>query len=123
MPGQGNGYVDIYTPAGDLVRRFVSQGKLDSPWGLVETPASFGRFGGDVIIGHFGDGRLNAYDPATGDFDGQLNQPQGGAIQIEGLWGLAFGNGTVSGNTDALYFSAGPNHEADGVFGMLTATQ
>ncbi len=123
VPGNGNGYVNVFDALGNLVRRFASQGRLNSPWAVVQAPASFGRFGGDIIIGNFGDGRLNAYDPVTGDFQGQLNRPQGGALQIEGLWGLAFGNGNLAGSTDALYFTAGPNDELDGVFGMLTATQ
>ena len=121
MPGPGNGYVDVFDTAGNLVRRFASQGQLNSPWGVVEAPLSFGKFGGMIIIGNFGDGHLNAFDPITGAFQGQLNQPNGATVIIEGLWGLAFGNDGSAGSADVLYFTAGPNDEANGLFGMLTA--
>ena len=121
MPGPGNGYVDVFDTAGNLVRRFASQGQLNSPWGVVEAPLSFGKFGGMIIIGNFGDGHLNAFDPITGAFQGQLNQPNGSTVIIEGLWGLAFGNDGSAGSSDVLYFTAGPNDEANGLFGTLTA--
>ena len=122
VAGSGNGYVDVFAGDGSLVRRFTSQGQLNSPWGVVLAPATFGRFGGAIIIGNFGDGRLNAFDPVSGVFLGQLNQPNGPSIVISGLWGLGFGNDGMAGSLDTLYFSAGPNGEADGLFGKLEAT-
>jgi uncharacterized protein (TIGR03118 family) len=121
MPGVGNGYVDIYTSDGELVRRFASKGQLNSPWGVVQVPSSFGRFGGAIIIGNFGDGHLNGFDPISGTFQGQLNKNGGATIAIPGLWGLGFGNGGTAGSTDTLFFAAGPNDEADGLFGFLEA--
>jgi uncharacterized protein (TIGR03118 family) len=121
VPGAGNGYVDVFGTDGTLVRRFASQGHLNSPWGVVQAPASFGQFGGAILVGDFGDGRINAFDAVTAAFLGQLNRPGGGAVVIPGLWGLAFGNGASAGSADTLYFTAGPNHEEDGLFGMLTA--
>jgi uncharacterized protein (TIGR03118 family) len=118
--GLGNGYVDIFDNTGTFVRRFASQGQLNSPWGVVLAPASFGRFGGTIIIGNFGDGHLNAFDSGSGTFEGQLSQPNGGSLTIPGLWGLGFGNGGNAGSVDTLYFTAGPNDESNGFFGTLT---
>jgi len=122
VKGPGNGYVDVFTTSGQFVRRFASQGQLNSPWGVVRTPASFGSFGNVILIGNFGDGHLSAFDPVSGSFKGQLNQPGGMPVAIDGLWGLEFGNGGTAGSTSTLFFSAGPNGENDGLFGMLTAT-
>jgi uncharacterized protein (TIGR03118 family) len=120
VPGLGNGYVDVFDTSGTLVKRFASQGQFNSPWGVVLAPQSFGRFGGAIIIGNFGDGHLNSFDPNMGTFLGQINQPNGGSVIIPGLWGLGFGNGGNAGSTDTLYFTAGPNGESDGIFGTLT---
>jgi len=121
LPGLGNGYVDVFETDGTFVRRFASQGQLNSPWGIVQAPASFGQFGGAILIGNFGDGHINAFNATSAAFLGQLDQPGGGAIVIEGLWALVFGNGASAGSADALFFTAGPNDEEDGLFGMLTA--
>ncbi|MFN8640385.1 MAG: TIGR03118 family protein [Candidatus Binatia bacterium] len=121
VPGSGNGYVDEYDGAGNLLRRFASRGQLNSPWGIVEAPASFGTFGGSLLIGNFGNGRINAFNPDTGAFQGSLSKMGGGPIEIEGVWGLGFGNGASAGNSDTLYFAAGPDDEANGLFGMITA--
>ena len=120
-PGAGNGYVDVYNGAGVLQSRFATRGHLNSPWGIVVAPSSFGPFNDALIIGNFGDGHLNAYDRSTGAFQGPLKLAGGGAVTIEGLWGLAFGNGANAGSASSLYFAAGPNEEADGLFGMITA--
>lgn len=122
VAGPGNGYVDVFETDGTFVRRFASQGQLNSPWGIVQAPASFGQFGGAILIGNFGDGHINAFDAVTAAFLGQLNRSGGGTVVIEGLWGLAFGNNASAGSADALFFTAGPNDEEDGLFGMLTAT-
>ncbi len=122
VKGAGNGFVDVFDTNGTLIRRFASQGTLNSPWGLTLAPNGFGRFGKNLLVGNFGDGRINAFDPDTGAFRGQL-QGQGGSsnpITIDGLWALGFGNGGLAGPTDTLFFTAGPNEETHGLFGSIT---
>ncbi len=125
VSGPGNGYVDIFDTSGNLVKRFASNGALDSPWGLAVAPAGFGRFAGHVLIGNFGDGTINAFDPATGAFVGPLANTNGVPIAIEGLWGLKFGNGGNGGDTNTLYFTAGIAAggalEDHGLFGSIAA--
>jgi uncharacterized protein (TIGR03118 family) len=119
VAGAGNGFVDVFDTSGTLIRRFAAGGTLNSPRGLALAPAGFGAFGNDLLAGDFGDGRISAFDPATGAFLGQLQDPAGQPIDINGLWGLAFGNGGLAGDTTTLFFAAGPNDEADGLFGTL----
>jgi uncharacterized protein (TIGR03118 family) len=119
--GAGNGFVDVFDTDGNLIRRFASQGTLDSPWGLTLAPANFGTFSHAVLVGNFGDGRINAFDAVSGAFLGQLRSGNGNAISINGLWGLAFGNGGLAGNSNTLFFTAGFNDEADGLFGSIVA--
>jgi uncharacterized protein (TIGR03118 family) len=119
VKGPGNGYVDIYDLSGNLVRRFASQGTLNSPWGLAVAPSTFGHFHDNLLVGNFGDGRINGFDLATGSFRGQLGNGLGGAIQIDGLWGLRVGNGGRGGDPNFVYFAAGINDEADGLFGSI----
>ena len=114
--GAGLGYVDECDLEGNFVRRFASGGTLNAPWGLALAPRNFGKFGGALLVGNFGDGAINAYDSQTGTFLGQLADPEGKVIQIEGLWGLAFGPSDRS-----LYFTAGPNDENHGLLGILRA--
>jgi uncharacterized protein (TIGR03118 family) len=118
----GNGFVDVFAPNGDLLQRLVSRGRLDSPWAVTMAPSSFGAFGGDILVGNFGNGHINAYDPATGKFQGELRRPHGGPITIDGLWGLRFAPTALNAITNALYFTAGLNDEADGLFGTITPT-
>lgn len=124
VAGKGNGFVDIFDPDGTFVERVASRGKLNAPWGLAIAPDNFGRFSGDLLIGNFGDGRINAY-PREGDhfhFHGQLQGADGQPVQIEGLWALAFGTGAANnGPTNTLFFTAGINDEENGIFGSLTA--
>ena len=115
----GNGFVDVFSPNGDLLQRFVSRGKLDSPWAVTLAPSTFGAFGGDILIGNFGDGRINAYDASTGEHVGQLSSPVGGPISIPGLWGLRFAPATPGAGPNTLFFTAGINDEADGLFGEI----
>jgi len=115
----GNGFVDVFAPNGDLLQRLVSGGKLDSPWAVTLAPSTFGAFGGDILIGNFGDGRINAYDPTTGEFQGRVSTPSGGPIVIDGLWGLRFAPATPGAGPNTLFFTAGLNHEADGLFGTI----
>lgn len=131
--GPGNGYVDVYRPNGSLIRRFASQGTLNSPWGLAEVPGHGPRHLGDeILVGDFGDGRINLFDE-HGRFRGQLSDSTGTPITIPGLWGLAFntedadrddevrprGHEHHGKDSPRLFFTAGPGDEADGIFGYL----
>jgi len=119
VAGPANGFVDIFDTNGNLIRRLVTRGRLNSPWGLAFAPADFGQFSNDLLVGNFGDGRINVVDPSTGDFLGQLRDRDNTAITIDGLWGLAFGNGANAGPTNTLFFTAGIDDEAHGLFGSL----
>jgi uncharacterized protein (TIGR03118 family) len=118
IAGQGHGFVDTFDTSGNLLRRLVSHGRLDSPWGLAIAPASFGEFAGDLLVGNFGDGRINAYSLDKGNYRGTLSRTDGSPISIDGLWALRVGNSAADPN--AVYFTAGINDEADGLFGELT---
>jgi uncharacterized protein (TIGR03118 family) len=119
VKGPGNGFVDVFSTGGKLIKRLIRRGHLNSPWGLTLAPQGFGEFGGDLLVGNFGDGRINAYNPRSGKFEGTLRQPNHKAIAIDGLWGLGFGNGATAGPTGTLFFAAGINDEAHGLFGSL----
>jgi uncharacterized protein (TIGR03118 family) len=120
VAGAGLGYVDVFDTSGHLIRRLVSQGKLDAPWGLALAPRHFGQFSGDLLVGNFGDGAINAYDPRTGAFEGSLMNKDGNQIKIDGLWALRFGNGVI-GTPTSLLFTAGIGDEAHGLFGEIVA--
>ena len=121
VAGPGNGFVDVYNPTGRLLTRLISQGDLNSPWGLVIAPPSgFGAFSGDLLVGNFGDGAIHAYDPVTGDAKGQLMNTDNNPILINGLWALRFGNGTF-GAANSLVFTAGIADESHGLLGEITA--
>lgn len=122
IAGPGNGFVDVFTTNGWLVKRLISHGALNSPWGLALAPDNFGRFSDALLVGNFGDGHINAYDVHSGAFLGQLSDAAGAPIVIDGLWGLSFGNGATAGPTTTLFFTAGINGEADGLFGSLTSS-
>jgi uncharacterized protein (TIGR03118 family) len=118
VAGQGNGFVDVFTNDGALIRRLVTRGGLDSPWGLALAPDNFGTFSGALLVGNFGGGHINAYDPDTGAHLGELRGPNGQAIAIPGLWSLRFGNGNAA-KTNELIFSSGPGGETHGLLGKL----
>jgi uncharacterized protein (TIGR03118 family) len=120
VAGRGNGFVDVFTNDGAFVKRLITRGNLNSPWGLVLAPASFGKFGGALLVGNFGDGHINAYDPTTGRHLGELRQEHGRPIVIDGLWALSFGNGNAA-KTGELLFSAGPDSETHGLLGKIVA--
>ena len=120
IAGAGLGFVDVYSRRGFLLHRVASRGGLNAPWGLVQAPGGFGRFGHALLVGNFGDGKINAYNIHTGKWLGQLRRPNGHAVQIDGLWGLRFGNG-VTGDPKSLLFSAGIDDEAHGLFGVIRA--
>jgi uncharacterized protein (TIGR03118 family) len=125
IDGQGLGFVDAFDTDGNVLARVAMRGQLNAPWGLALAPASFGRFGGDLLVGNFGDGHVNAYQELSdGTFAliGALRTPDGRKLAIDGLWALQFGHGTVNnGPIDTLFFTAGPNDESDGLFGTITA--
>ena len=121
VAGRGNGFIDVFETNGHFDQRLVSNGNLNSPWGMVLAPASFGDFANDLLVGNFGDGRIHAYNPMTGAALGTLGQSPGRALVIDGLWGLAFGNGAGAGDANSLYFAAGPDDESHGLFGKITA--
>jgi len=116
--GSGHGFVDVFTNNGKFVRRLVSRGALDSPWGMALAPAGFGQFSGDLLVGNFGNGLINVYNPDNGAHLGVLRRSNGVPIQIDGLWGLMFGNGNAA-KTSQLIFSAGPSHESHGLLGKI----
>ena len=120
VPGAGLGFVDVYSTRGHLLKRLVSQGNLNAPWGLALAPKRFGGFGGELLVGNFGDGKINVYDPRSGHFQGQLANQDGNPIQIDGLWALRFGNGTF-GTPNGLLFSAGIGDEGHGLLGEIVA--
>jgi uncharacterized protein (TIGR03118 family) len=120
VPGAGHGFVDVYDTSGKLLRRFARRGPLDSPWGVARAPTGFGGASGALLIGNFGDGRINAFDPRSGRFLGPLRRRNGARLAIEGLWALQFGNGVIGG-PKTLLFTAGPAGESHGLFGELTA--
>ena len=101
VAGPGNGYVDVYDLNGLLLQRLVAGGPLNSPWGMAVAPATFGDFAGALLVGNFGDGTINAFDPLSGRFLGALQDGSGVPISISGLWGLTFGNGSRPTPADA----------------------
>src|SRR5262249_40642994 len=118
-PGPGNGFVNIFSMNGRLIRRFAANGTLNSPWGLAIAPPNFGKLSNDLLVGNFGDGRINAFNIRTGGLDGQLADLQGKPITIDGLWALSFGNGADGGPTDTLFFTRGLGEEKQGWFVTL----
>ena len=118
IAGAGRGYVDVFNSNGKLLRRFTSKGALNAPWAVTRAPGGFGPFAGDILVGNFGDGHINVFSP-TGKFVAALDNARGKPLVIDGLWGLQFGNGTNAGKKTTLFFAAGPNGEANGLFGKL----
>jgi uncharacterized protein (TIGR03118 family) len=125
LHGQGLGFVDAYDLDGNLLARVAQHGQLNAPWGIAWAPSNFGRFGGDLLVGNFGDGQINAYEePSTGQFvhRGELRTAAGKSLSIDGLWALQFGHGAAAnGPTNTLFFTAGPDDESNGLFGSITA--
>lgn len=117
--GAGLGLVNVFNASGTLLKRLVSPGgALNAPWGVAIAPAGWGEFGGDVLIGNFGDGRINAYSPITGAFVGTLTDSMGAPIVLPGLWGIAFGNDAANQPKNTLYYAAGPT-VTEGVYGRV----
>jgi uncharacterized protein (TIGR03118 family) len=114
------GYVDVFDTSGDFLSRLSSGGALFAPWGITLAPAGFGSYGNDLLVGNFGNGEILAYNPANGDYLGTLDGMNGQPLVNDNLWALDFRTGGTGVNTDALYFTAGINNQADGLFGEIT---
>lgn len=121
VAGAGHGFVNVYDQNGALLRRVVSDGALNSPWGVALAPAGFGPFGGALLVGNFGDGTIQAYDFFNGALLGQMTDPTGAPIVNDHLWALTFGNNGVGSSPNVLYFAAGIQDERHGLFGSLSA--
>ena len=123
IAGPGNGFINVFDFNGSLLGRLVSNGALNSPWGLTIAPGNFGDFSNALLVGNFGDGTINAFDPCSGEFLGNLQDNNGVALAIPGLWALNFGNGRGAGDANTLYFTAGipgsGNLEDHGLFGSI----
>ena len=123
VPGAGHGIVNVFDLQGNIISRVASTGgPLNSPWGMAIAPASFGAIAGDLLVGNFGDGRINVFDLPTNSFVGQLMDTIGNPLAIDGLCGLIAGNGGSAGSLDRIYFSAGPDDEANGLFGVISGS-
>jgi len=109
----GLGYVDVFSPTGHLLKHLIANGPLNAPWGMTIAPDSFGEFAGALLVGNFGDGRINAFNPDTGAFLGTLSRLSGKPVKIDGLWALQ------AGPDGAVTFAAGPNDESDGLVGLI----
>jgi uncharacterized protein (TIGR03118 family) len=123
VPGPGHGFVDVFLPNGRFWQRFASRGALNSPWGMAVAPHHFGEFHDRLLIGNFGDGRINVFDLPGGHFRGPLREQVTGhpPIVIPGLWGLIVGNNGLGGSSENVYFTAGPGGESEGLFGYIGA--
>lgn len=119
LPGEGLGIVDVFAEDGTFLRAFAEFGPLNAPWGMALAPRNFGVFSNAVLVGNFGDGRINAFNASTGEFLGPLMANRNEPIEIEGLWGIIFGNGDQSGKSNRLYFAAGINDEENGLLGWI----
>jgi uncharacterized protein (TIGR03118 family) len=118
--GAGLGLVDVFDTQGNLLSHLIpAGGALNAPWGLAMAPANFGKFSSMLLVGNFGDGKINVYDPATGAMQGTVSTNDGAAIVVPGLWALQFGNGLNSQPTNTLFYTAGPAAEAHGLYGRI----
>jgi uncharacterized protein (TIGR03118 family) len=122
--GAGLGVVSLFDTNGNFIRRLVSSGgQLNAPWGVTVTPAAFGDFSSKVLVGNFGDGSINAFEPSTGAFLGTLQDANGNPIVNNSLWALKVRSGGPNVNPNAVYFTAGINDEVNGLFGSIQAAE
>ncbi|MES2931963.1 MAG: TIGR03118 family protein [Pseudomonadota bacterium] len=117
--GPGLGFVNVFDSGGYLVRELLTAERLNAPWGMALAPSNFGIFSNALLVGNFGDGRINAYDPVSGAYLGTLANEVGAAISIDGLRGISFGNGFNSQPTNTLFFAAGPGGQVHGLVGRI----
>lgn len=119
LDGPGLGLIDVFDTNGNFVQRLVDPGGvLNAPWGMAVAPKGFGPLSNALLVGNFGDGTINAFDPSTGSFIGTMTDQSGSPIAIEGLWGITFGAGEFN-DTHTLFFAAGVGDEAHGLLGQL----
>jgi uncharacterized protein (TIGR03118 family) len=119
VAGAGLGMVDVFDTAGNLRQHFATGGPLNAPWGIAQAPGNFGLMSGAILIGNFGDGTINAFNASSGQSMGPLKGPSGSPLVEPGLWGIAFGNNLSNQPSNTLFFAAGPNNEANGVYGRI----
>ena len=125
IPGAGLGYVDVFDMSGNFVSRFASAGALNAPWGIAVAPAGFATLQGQVLVGNFGDGTINAFTPngmSLATSNGPLKNATGQALAFPGLWSLVFGNGDMDKPTTTLFYTAGFANQTDGLLGSITAS-
>lgn len=118
--GAGLGYVDAFDVNGNFLQRLTSNGPLNAPWGITMSPAGFTAFPSALLVGNFGNGQINAFNPTTGSFLGAVSDSEGRPLVNAGLWALEFGNGNTGSSPTTLYFTAGINGGNDGLFGAIT---
>lgn len=118
--GEGLGFVDVFSREGRRLQRLQHGPWFNAPWGIVLTTSNFGEFSHTILVGNFRGGTIAAFNPLTGRFLGNVKNPDGSTLNIDGLWALQFGNGSSAGPAQTLFFTAGPNNEKDGLFGTLT---
>ena len=123
IDGAGLGYVDVFSPEGRRLRRLEHGPWFNAPWGLALASSDFGSNSHDILVGQFGSGEILVFNPVTGRFKGRLFDASNSPIKIDGLWGLQFGNDATAGPATTLFFSAGPDKEAHGLFGTITAIE
>ena len=123
VSGPGLGYVDVFDGSGVLMMRLEHGKWMNAPWGIAHAPANFGKWSNRLLIGQFGSGQIAAFNARSGEFEGLLRGPKGKPISINGLWGLGFGNDAAAGPSNTLFFAAGINDEANGLFGTLTPSK
>jgi uncharacterized protein (TIGR03118 family) len=125
--GPGNGYVAMFNLNGSLISNLISQGPLNSPWGMAIAPANFGPFAGALLVGNFTDGKINAFNAGTGALLGTIDDTTGNPVAIPGLWSLDFGGGAQSEDPGTLYITAGigggPNNDPVQSHGLLASIQ
>jgi uncharacterized protein (TIGR03118 family) len=119
VAGAGLGVIDVFDTGGNFIRQLALGGALNAPWGITMAPPDFGSFGNTLLVANFGDGRINSFDPNTGGLVGSLGRADGASIVIDGLWGIAFGNGINSQPSNTLFFAAGPQGETQGLYGRI----
>jgi len=120
VAGDGNGFVDIFTPSGRLISRLQHGPWMNSPWGVVWTPRDFGEYSNSILVGNFGSGKIAAFNGFTGKFIAFVKDPDDAVLKIDGLWALAFGNNANAGSSTTLFFTAGIQDELHGLFGTIT---
>jgi uncharacterized protein (TIGR03118 family) len=120
VPGAGDGLINTFTPAGALLQRLISRsGQLNAPWGIAVAPANFGTLSNALLVGNFGDGRIQGYNATTGAYLHALSDSAGNPITASGLWGITFGNGARNQPATVLYLTAGINGEANGLYARV----